>query len=76
MKQFEIIVNTMSITLYMLGEVLFFKKSERSTKWLIRTSDLQKDGIILRREEITLPKSGEEFLKLAVNFKNWVNKYI
>ncbi len=75
LKQFKIIVNIMSITSYMLGEVLFLRKSEKRAKWLISTSDLQKDGIILRSEEITIPKSGEEFIKIAVDFKKWVEEY-
>ncbi len=75
LKQFKEIIHIMSITAFMSGEALFLKKSEKRTKWLIRTSELRKEGIILSQEEITIPKSAEEYLKLAVNFNNWVAEY-
>ncbi len=68
-------VHTISITRYMLGEVLFLKNSESRDKWLIRTSELQKVGIILKPESIEIPKSGKDFLRIANDFQNWVKEY-
>ncbi|MCJ7496893.1 MAG: hypothetical protein MUO78_01980 [candidate division Zixibacteria bacterium] len=72
------ITSIISISTYLEGESLFLKRgnTDEKAKWLVRTSKLKDASILLPAERIKIPKSGEDFLRIAMDFESWVRQNI